>query len=154
LARLGGNHVNEVSEVNADGWENDCSEQIHEDDEAHAEAAEAAQILEDDELGQVVNGGVDPTTSLGEKDTPCLGGSRESVCVSNEFVRHLREVLRHQSGEITILTKREKVLLVQGVHVAVGILFDDLVGDDERLALVGSSETVHAETTKVSQKLT
>jgi hypothetical protein len=44
-----------------------------------------------------------------------------------EFVRHGREVLRHQGREVTIFTQREKILLVQCVNDAIGIVLDDLI---------------------------
>jgi hypothetical protein len=72
-----------------------------------------------------------------------------SICVGNELEGHLREVLGHQCGQPTIFTKRQQVLLVQSVDVAITVLFDNGVGDNERLAFVCCSETVHGETVNV-----
>ena len=44
----------------------------------------------------------------------------------------LQKERRHE----TIFTKGEQVLLVQRVYVPFGILIDDMVGDDDRLAFV------------------
>jgi len=45
-------------------------------------------------------------------------------------------VLQKERRHETIFTKGEQVLLVQRVYVPFGILIDDMVGDDDRLAFV------------------
>lgn len=52
---------------------NDGRQQIDEDDESHREAAETAQLFDEDELGQVMDGRVDPSTTLGQQDAPLIG---------------------------------------------------------------------------------
>ena len=42
----------------------ECADKFDEDDELHAEAEGATEISYQDEFHQVVNGRVDPTTSL------------------------------------------------------------------------------------------
>ena len=57
-----------------------------------------------------------------------------------------REVLEKESGEVTIFTKRQQVLLVQGVNIGLRILLDDAIGDDDRPSLVSCTNPVHGET--------
>jgi hypothetical protein len=137
LARAGGDSVDKIHQVRADRWKDKGTEEVDEDDESHRETAETAKVLKEDKFGQVVDSRVNPSTSLGEQNAPGVRSSRKSVRIRDELVRHSREVLRHQSGQITILTKREKILLVQRVHNTVGVVLDDFVRDDERLAFVG-----------------
>lgn len=42
------NAVDEVAKVGASSWKDDGTEKINEDHEAHAEAAESTQVLEED----------------------------------------------------------------------------------------------------------
>ena len=52
------------------------------------------------------------------------------------------EVLQKEHRHETIFTKGEQVLLVQHVCVPFGVLIDDTVGDDDRLAFVHISGAV------------
>ena len=58
-----------------------------------------------------------------------------------------REVLQQKCRQVTIFTKRQKVLLVQSVNNWVRVLLDDTVRNDDRPSLVGRSNPVHGETT-------
>ena len=48
--------------------EHNRTEEVHEHDELHAEAERSTQIPNQDEFHQVVNGRVNPSTTLGEED--------------------------------------------------------------------------------------
>ena len=56
-----------------------------------------------------------------------------------------REMLHHECRKISILTEGEQVLLVKGIDITFGVFFDDPVGDNQRAALVGRTDAVHAE---------
>jgi hypothetical protein len=55
-------------------------------------------------------------------------------------------VLGHQRREIPIFTQRQKILLVQRVDIAIAVLGENSVGDDQGLAFISSAETIHRET--------
>jgi len=52
------------------------------------------------------------------------------------------EMLEEQSRQVTILTKREQVLLMEGIDVGLGVLLDDAVGDDDRTTLIRSTDSI------------
>ena len=87
----------------------------------------------------LVDGGVDPATTLREQDAPRLGRSGLAVGIGNELVSHVGEVLGHQRSQETILTKRQQVLLVEGVDVAIAVLADNSVRNDQRLSAVSGA---------------
>ena len=58
-----------------------------------------------------------------------------------------REALHHECRKVSILAEREQVLLVKGIDVTIRVFYDDPVGNNERAALVGGTDPVHAETT-------
>ena len=95
-----------------------------------------------------MDGGVDPTTSLREEDTPRLrcDGASEGVCTELGLERG--EMLHQQGSQETIFTKGEQILLVQGVDIGFSVFFDDTVGDDDWATLVGCTNPVHGETSR------
>jgi hypothetical protein len=90
---------------------------------------------------------VDPSSTLREQDGPSIGRDCPGDGVGRKlhFVR--REVLHHERREVSVLAEREEVLLVEGVDEVLRIVVDDALGDDDRSALVGGSETVDREAT-------
>jgi hypothetical protein len=42
--------------------------------------------------------------------------------------------------------RKERCNLLEGIDLAIGILANNSVGDDEGLAFIGSSEAIHGET--------
>ena len=92
---------------------------------------------------------VDPPTSLRKQNTPRVWRGRERVRIWDEFVGHGWEMFGHEGSEVAILSERQQVLLMQCVDVAVGVFFDDLVGNNQGLALVGGSQAIHAETVDI-----
>lgn len=122
------------------------TEEIDEHDESHREEAETTHFFQEHQFSQVVDCRVNPTTSLGEQDTPGFRSSSESVGIRDELVAHVREVLGHQCCQVSVFTKGQEILLVKSIDVAIRVLVNDLGGDDKRATLVSCSETVHAET--------
>lgn len=53
-----------------------------------------------------------------------------------------REVFKKQRCQETIFSEREQVLLVQRVHVRLGIFVNDAVGDDDRSPLISGTNPV------------
>jgi hypothetical protein len=54
LARRDG--VDEIHQVRTDGWKDEGTEKVDEDNESHGETAKTAKVLKEDKLGQVVDG--------------------------------------------------------------------------------------------------
>lgn len=65
LTRPRSDEVDEIDDINTGGGENDGSEQVNEHDETHTETAESAQVFEEHQFSQVVDGRIDPASSLG-----------------------------------------------------------------------------------------
>lgn len=59
-----------------------------------------------------------------------------------------REVFHHQRRQKTIFTEREQILLVQCIHVRLGVFFNDTVRDDNGSSFIGCADTVQGETTR------
>ena len=137
--------IDQISQVGAGCWQNDRTEKIDKDHKSHTETAESTEIFQKDQFGQIVDGGVNPATSLGDQNPPGLGSSSGCIGVGDEFVGHGREMLGHQCREISILTQGKKILLVQCVDIAIAVFADDFLGDDERPTLVCRPQSVHAE---------
>jgi hypothetical protein len=93
-----------------------------------------------------MDGRVNPSSTLRQKNTPRFGSSRLTLGIGNELVGHLGEILGHQGGEVAILTEGKQVLLVKSVHITDRIVLDNTIRDDKRFTLVNTSETVHGET--------
>lgn len=45
-------------------------------------------------------------------------------------------MFEHERGEVSIFSKRQQVLLMEGVNIIIGIGSDYLVGNDQRFSLV------------------
>ena len=56
--------VNEIADIDTSRGKNDSSEKIDKDDKSHTETAKATHILERHEFYQIVDSGIDPSTSL------------------------------------------------------------------------------------------
>lgn len=93
-----------------------------------------------------MDGAVDPSTTLRQQDAPAIGCDCVGDSVWCELHFERRKVFHHERSKVSILAEREQVLLVKGIDVAFRVFFDDPVGDNERAALVGSTDSVHAET--------
>ena len=119
------------------------TQEVYEHEESHGETAEAEHVGQENEFAQVVDSGVDPTTTLREQNAPRLGSDSVSDGRSEELRAERREVLQQQRRQETIFTEGEQVLLVQRVDVGLGVLLYDAVRDDDGATLVGGPDAVH-----------
>ncbi len=119
--------VNEVSKVDASGREDDSTEEIDEDHKSHTETTETAQVLQEDELSQVVDGRIDPSSSLRQENGPCFWSRSAGIGIRYKLVRHCWEVFGHQGCQISILTKRQEILLVKRIDFTISIFRNYLV---------------------------
>lgn len=67
--------------------------------------------------------------------------------IRSEFGSERGEVLQQESGQVTVFTERQQILLVQSVDIGFRVLLDNSIGDDDWSTLVSSSDSVHRETT-------
>ena len=95
-----------------------------------------------------MDGRIDPTTTLGQQDAKTIRRNGVGLGVRRELHLEGREVLHHDSRQVSIFTKREQVLLVQRVDVGFRVLLDDAVRDDDGPTLVRGPDTIHRETTR------
>ena len=95
-----------------------------------------------------MDGAIDPSTTLRQQDTPAVGRDCVGDGVWCELHFERREVLHHKCRKVSILAEGEQVLLVKGIDITFRVFFNDSVGDNERAALVGSTDAVHAEATR------
>jgi len=147
------NDIDKVTKVDTGSRKDNSSHQVQEHNESHGEETESAQFLKKEQFEQVVNGRVDPATPLGEQNTPGFGGSSVRKSIRDELVAHVGEVLGHKGGKVTIFSKRQQVLLMQSIDIAIRVLINDLAGNDKRTALVRGAQTIHAETKEISLAL-
>ena len=63
-------------------------------------------------------------------------------CVGRELRPKGGDMLEEQSRQVTIFTEREQVLLMEGINVGLCVVLDDAVGDDDRTALIRSSDSI------------
>ena len=145
--------VNQISQVATSGGKDDCAEEINEDNEPHAKAAEATEVFQPDQFSQVVNCRVDPASSLRKKDTPRVWCRCASESIGYKLIGHLWEMFGHECCKESIFSKREEILFVQRVHVAGIVIIDDLVRDDQWPPFVSRSKSIHAEARIMSVNL-
>lgn len=119
--------------------------QIH--DEPHGEEAETAHLRQKSQLGQVVDGRIDPSTTLGKKDFPSVRSNSIAQGVRGKLHLEGREVFHHQGRKVSILSKGEQVLFVKSVDVGFGIVVDNSLGDDDRSSFIRCPKSVQTETT-------
>ena len=51
-------------------------------------------------------------------------------------------MFEEQGRQVTVFAEREQVLLMEGINVGLGVVLDDAVGDDNRTALIRSSDSI------------
>jgi hypothetical protein len=125
-----------------------CAQEIKENNESHGETTEAAQFWEGHQFAEVVDGGIDPATTLREKNGPPLWCNCVRDRVRSKLELVCWEVLHEQGGQVTIFTKRKEVLLVERVNIVLGVFVDDAVRDNDRSSFVGRPNPEHGETTR------
>ena len=100
----------EATDVSDGDGCDDRGQEVDEDDEPHREAAESAELVDEDELGQVVDGRVDPSSSLREQHAPLVRSDRLCERGSDERRLVLGEVLEEERGQVSILSEVKQVL--------------------------------------------
>lgn len=143
----GGNRDNQICQVDASCRQNECTEEIEEYDEAHGEAAPTAHVIDAEQFHQIVDGRVDPSSSLRQQDGPAGRGDSVGDGVWRKLHLERRKVFHHQRGQVTIFTEGEQVLFVKRVDVDLGVFVNDPRRDDNRSTLVGCTDSVNTETT-------
>lgn len=123
-----------------------CTDQIQVHKEPHRETANAAHFRQNSKLAQVMDGRVDPSTTLREQHAPRDRGHSPSDRIRLEFGLECRKVLQEKRRQEPIFTQREQVLLVKRVDIGLGVLVNNTVGDEDRTTLVRGTNTVEGET--------
>lgn len=94
---------------------------------------------------------VDPSTSLRQQHLKLVRYDCLTHSLRDKNLFTLREGLKHECGQVSVLTKEEEILCVQCIDNVLRVVFDDVrVGKDRDpvvLAALGGLDTVHAETT-------
>jgi hypothetical protein len=62
--------------------------------------------------------------------------------IGREFHLVLREILHHQSRQVSIFTQGKQILLVQGINIRFGVRLNDERGDDDGSTLVGCPDSI------------
>lgn len=92
-----------------------------------------------------MDGRVDPPSSLREQDREGVGRDRVAPRLRTEEHLAIRERPQHERRQEPILSQQEQVLLVQGRHLALSVLSDDVgVGDDRNPVVVVLLSTLQA----------
>ena len=92
---LSGIHTNVESESDGSG-KNQSPHQFNANDELHAEAESSAKISHENELHQVVDSTVDPSTSLGEEDRELFRDGCFANGLGNEDLLAFGESSKHE----------------------------------------------------------
>lgn len=71
--------------------QDDSSDQVHKDDKLHAEAEGTAKVSNEDEFHQVVDGRVDPSSSLGQENFELVRDDGSAPCLRAEHHLSVRE---------------------------------------------------------------
>ena len=116
--------------------------QIHHDHETHRETTESTKLIQEDELAKIVHRRVDPAPTLRQQDLPIIRSNSVSMRITDELRLEPREVLKQERCQVSIFTKMEKVLHVQGIDAVLGVVGDELVGYQEGLVGIGGVQTV------------
>lgn len=100
-------HANDehVRQRNGDG-KDDCAKEIHEDDELHAEAECPAEVANEDEFHQVVDRGVDPSTTLRKEDAERIRDYSSALRLRKEHHLAVGECAEEDRGEEAIFPEQ------------------------------------------------
>jgi hypothetical protein len=58
-----------------------------------------------------------------------------------------REMLQDQGSEVSIFTEQEQILQMQGIYPVLGVIVDDLVGNEQWFVRVRGAQPIDRETT-------
>lgn len=132
------------------GGQDQGTDEFHSNDELHGEAERTTEVSDKDEFEQVVNGRVDPSSTLREEDSEGVGYNSLADSLRTKDHLSLGEGLEHQGGEVTIFSEQEQVLLVQGVDNVLGVVLANVGVCQDRNPVTGLSlgrlDTVDTET--------
>lgn len=109
---------------------NECRDEIDHDDKTHRETTETAQLVQEHKFAKVVYRRVNPTPTLRQQDLPIVWSDRVGMGVTNELCLEVGEVLQQKGRKISIFSKMQQVLHVQGVHTILRVILDQLVRDE------------------------
>lgn len=128
--RQDGDHENVEGETDG-GGKHEGTDEVHKDDKLHREAECTAQVTDQHELEQVVNGRIDPSSSLREQDSETFRHDRLAYGLRAEHHLSLRERLEHECREVSVFTKEEKILLVKRIDNVFRVVFANVrIGKD------------------------
>ena len=77
---------------------------------------ETTHVGKEHQFSQIVNGRVDPSTTLRQQNTPRVGSNSHGVSIGDELRFVIREMLENESSEVTIFSEREQILLVKSIE--------------------------------------
>lgn len=113
----------------------------------HREAEGPAEVADEEELEEVVNGRVDPSSTLREEDAERVGDDGLADSLRAEHHLALGEGLEHERRKVAILAEEQEVLLVERVDDVLRIVLNDVrVGEDGHPVAVvplGGLDPVH-----------
>lgn len=121
--------------------------EINHDHESHRETAETTELVQEDEFSQIVDGGVNPTTTLRQQNLPIIWSDGVCMGVPNELRLEVGEVFQQKRREVSIFTEMEQILHVQSIHAIFRIVLDQLVRNQQGLVRIRGTETIKRETT-------
>ena len=93
-----------------------------------------------------MHSGIDPTSSLRQKDSPIIGSNCKSVSVADELRLEQGEMLQKNRCEVTILPEVKQILHMQRIDPIFGIILDDLIGNQKRFVGIRGAEAVEGKT--------
>ena len=143
--------LTEVDGEGDSGGKDKRANQLDSNDELHTEAESAAKITNEDELHQIVDGTVNPSAALREEDVELVRHSRLTNRLWHKDLLALGECPEHESGEVSVFSEEEQILLVEGVDNVFGVVLDNVgVGEDGHpiiLATLRGFDAVHGKAT-------
>lgn len=77
---------------------------------------ETTHVGKEHEFSQIVNGRVNPSTTLREKNTPRVRSDRHSVSIGDKLRLVVGEVFENEGREVSIFSESEQVLLMERVE--------------------------------------
>jgi hypothetical protein len=118
----GNTHVptNSINTTNYD--ENKVNEELY----LHGETEGSTKIPDEEKFHEIVDGTVNPSSSLTEEDFELIRDDSLAYRVGNKDLFSMRESLQHQCRQISIFSKEKQILLVQSINDILLISRDDI----------------------------
>src|SRR5271155_2300348 len=92
----------------------------------HGETERSTKIADEEKFHEIVDGTVDPSSSLTEEDFELIGDDSLAHRVGNKDLFSMRESFQHQCRKISILPEQKQILLVQRIDDILLISRDDI----------------------------